>query len=359
MSLSLVVLGLSITSSWGNGHATTYRGLLRALSERGHRTHFLERDRPWYAENRDLASPPYCETSLYHSPEELVDRFGSEIAEADVVMIGSYVPDGVPVAEWVLRVAHGLVAFYDIDTPVTLAKLGSGEEVYLARRHVPRFDLYLSFSGGPSLRRLETKYGARRTRPLYCAVDPEAYRPLELEERWLLGYLGTYSLDRQAALEALLIESARRLPAERFAVAGAQYPDGLAWPANVERIQHIPPSEHPWFYGSQRFTLNVTRREMVRAGWSPSVRLFEAAACAVPVVSDWWEGLDTFFHPGSEILVAREIREATELLRDVTWEQGRGMGERARRRVLAEHTPERRAEELERYLDEARRARVA
>ena len=151
---------------------------------------------------------------------------------------------------------------------------------------------------------LESRYGAPMARALYCSVDATVYRPADVPMRWHLGYLGTYSEDRQPALERLLLEPARRAPSLRFVVAGPQYPETIAWPENVERIAHLGPGEHVEFYSSLGATLNVTRADMVRAGWSPSVRLFEAAACAIPIVSDAWPGLSALFAPGREIIVA-------------------------------------------------------
>jgi spore maturation protein CgeB len=357
--MRMVFLGLSITSSWGNGHATTYRALLGALRRRGHDVRFLERDVPWYAANRDLPEAEASFVELYGSVEELRDRFAEDVRDADVVVVGSYVPDGVAVGEWVTETARGTTAFYDIDTPVTLAKLERGDLEYLAPHLVPRYDLYLSFTGGPTLRRIERELGAPRARALYCAVDPERHVPAQAERRFELGYLGTYSDDRQPALERLLLEPARRLPEARFAVAGPQYPPGLDWPPNVGRIEHLAPADHAGFYAAQGFTLNVTRAAMARAGWSPSVRLFEAAACGVPAISDPWPGLDELFRPGLEILVARGAGDVVRYLRETDEEERRALGERARRRVLAEHTAERRAEELEAHVAELAGARAA
>lgn len=345
--MKIVFLGLSITSSWGNGHATNYRALVRELSRRGHDVLFCERDVPWYAAQRDLPEPPWGRTSLYGSLEELAERHGEDVAGADLLVVGSYVPEGVAVAEWALDLAAGATAFYDIDTPVTLGKLRRGDREYLTPELVGRFDLYLSFTGGPTLEVLERDFGARRAVAFYCLVDPDAYRPVDAPTRWDLGYLGTYSDDRQPALERLLIEPARRLPEASFAVAGPQYPESIDWPANVERIEHVPPGEHPAFYAAQRFTLNVTRAEMRAAGWSPSVRLFEAAACAVPVISDRWPGLDSIFAIGEEILVADSAAEATAFLGTIGEAERLEIAARARRRVLAEHTAERRCERLE------------
>jgi methyltransferase (TIGR04290 family) len=353
--LDVVVLGLSITSSWGNGHATNYRALLRELHQRGHRVLFLERDVPWYATHRDLPDPSYCRTRLYASVEELRERFREAVRRADVVMVGSYVPDGVEVGRWVQEEAHGVTAFYDIDTPVTLEKLEAGDHQYLAPELVPGYDLYLSFTSGPTLSVLEDRWGSPDARPFHCLVDPERYHPLDEPERWLLGYMGTYSQDRQPTVESHLLAQARGRMDDAFVVAGPGYPDSVAWPPNVQRVEHLPPDAHPSFYNAQRFTLNATRRAMAEAGWAPGVRLFEAAACGVPVVSDRWRGIEEFFEPGTEILLADSGAEVAHLLDTVSPERAREIGDAARRRVLAEHTPDRRADQLERYVGEVRR----
>ncbi len=353
--MTLVMLGLSITSSWGNGHATTYRGLVRELVAQGHDVLFLERDVPWYASQRDLPNPPYGRTELYASLDDLKERFTKEIRGGDAVIVGSYVPEGVAVGEWVVATARGATAFYDIDTPVTLAKLARGDFEYITPGLIARYDRYLSFSGGPTLRRLEEEFGSPRAVPLYCSFDPDLYYPEEAETKWDLGYMGTYSDDRQPTLDALLVESALARPQGRFCVAGPQYPATIRWPANVERIEHLPPAGHRAWYNAQRFTLNVTRDDMIRAGHSPSVRLFEAAACGTPIVSDWWEGLDTVFEIGKEILVARSTEEALRILDETSEDERCAMGERARQRVLREHTAAQRARELVDYLADAPR----
>jgi spore maturation protein CgeB len=357
--VKLVVLGLSLSSSWGNGHATTYRALLRAFAERGHEVLFLERDVPWYAAHRDFSSGGGVRLELYGSLEELRRRWRREVAAADAVIVGSYVPEGVEVGRWAQATARGVTAFYDIDTPVTLAKLAAGDEEYLSPRLIPGYDLYLSFTGGPTLRRIERRYGAPAARALYCSVDAEAYRPLAGPLRWDLSYLGTYSADRQPTLERLLLEPARRAPHLKFCVAGPQYPDDIAWPANVERIDHVAPADHPAFYAASRYTLNVTRADMIAAGYSPSVRLFEAAACATPIISDAWEGLSTLLEPGREILLAATGNEVLEALGSTDEPARRAVAAAARRRILAEHTAVHRAAELELHLREAMAARAA
>ena len=352
--LKLVFMGLSITSSWGNGHATIYRGLVRALAQRGHDVLFLERDMPWYADNRDLPAPPHGQTELYTSVDELKQRFHQHVRDADAVIVGSYVPDGVDVGRWVTDTARGVTAFYDIDTPVTLARLNVGDCPYIARDLIPAYAIYLSFTGGPVLTRLEREFASPMARPFYCCVDPEAYPPLPGEPiQWDLGYMGTCSSDRMAKLESLLLGPAHRWPQGRFVVAGPQYPTDYDWPVNVERIDHLPPPAHARFYAGQRFTLNLTRADMIQAGYAPSVRLFEAAACGVPVISDNWPGLDAFFEPGREILVAHSADDTLEHLRSIPEDERRAIGQRARDRVLAAHTTLHRAVELEQHLNEA------
>jgi spore maturation protein CgeB len=349
----IVVLGLSITSSWGNGHATTYRSLLRGLAALGRRTLFLERDVSWYAANRDAPHPAGATTRVYESFEDLTSRFEREVAEAELVIVGSYVPEGGRVGEWVTSIAKGITAFYDIDTPVTLSHLADNSCEYLTPALIPRYHLYLSFTGGPVLRILESRYGSRMARELYCSVDTNAYCPEPRERRWDLGYLGTYSEDRQGPLGHLLCEPASAWREGRFAVAGPMYPDGIDWPSNVERTIHLAPDLHPGFYASQRFTLNLTRAAMKTAGYSPSVRLFEAGACGVPIVSDWWDGLDSLFEPGREILISSCADDTLRYLRDLPEGDRLALGAAARARILAAHTPAHRAQQLESYLKEA------
>lgn len=355
--LDIAILGLSITSSWGRGHATTYSGLVRALVERGHAVLFLERDVPCSAAPRDVPTLPYGRTELYTSLEDLQDRFTTAVQHADVVVVGSYVPEGAAVGAWVVQTATGVTAFYDLDTPVTLAKLRRGDYAYLCPALIPRYALYLSFTGGPILKHIELHYGAAMARPLYCSVDPLCYCPEAADQQYDLGYMGIYSADRQAALDALLLEPAQHWPQGRFVVAGPQYPAAISWPDNVERIDHVPSTAHRGFYNAQRFTMNITRAEMRQTGFAPSVRLFEAAACATPIISDYWPGLETFFTLGSELLVSRSSAETLHHLREFSPEARGALGTRARERVLAEHTAAHRAESLEAYVLEARATR--
>lgn len=349
--LDILIIGLTITSSWGNGHATTFRSLVKELSRRGHKVTFLEHDKPWYASQRDLPHPPYCQTHLYSTVAALKEQFEPMVKAADVVMVGSYVPEGIAVGQWVNKTAGGVRAFYDIDTPVTLAQVAKGSCDYLNKELIQEYNLYLSFSGGTVLDYLEQEVGAQQALPLYCSVDPELYYPEAHEERvYDLGYMGTYSDDRQPPLEKLMLEAARQWPEGTFIVAGPQYPTRIRWPENVERLEHLPPAQHRRFYNQQRFTQNITRADMIRMGYSPSVRLFEAAACGTPIISDYWKGLDSFFTFGEEILVSYSDEDTLRFIKDMPEADRQEMGRKAREKVLRLHTAARRAEELESYV---------
>jgi len=347
--MKITFFGLAITSSWGNGHATTYRALAQALHARGHEVVFYEKDLEWYASNRDMPEPPFCKTRIYSDWNKILPQIRRDLRESDVAVVGSYVPDGVRCIDEVLASGTAVKAFYDIDTPITVEQLRQhGQTEYLKAEQIPGFDIYFSFTGGPALTELEKRFGARRALPLYCSVDASRYKPLAIDPALAcdMSYMGTYAPDRQPKLEAILNESARQAPEMRFIVAGPQYPEPILWPKNVRRIMHLEPKYHPLLYSSSRLTLNLTRRDMVMAGHSPSVRLFEAAACGAAIVSDNWPGLEGFFEHGREILLAASAEEVLEFLRLPDMELRR-IGEAARARVLAEHASGRRAEQFE------------
>src|SRR5262249_37436140 len=304
--MKIVIFGLSITSSWGNGHATTFRALCKALRQRGHTIVFFERDQEWYRKNRDLPEPSYCRVEIFQDWKQILPRVRAHLHDADMAIVGSYFQDGIAALNEVIESNVSIKSFYDIDTPITLNHLQTaGAADYLLARQIADLDIYFSFTGGPLLGELCTKFGAVSAVPLYCSVDPEKHRGLatRIDFKWEVSYMGTYAPDRQAKLEEFLCRPAGQLPSQRFIVAGPQYPPSIAWPANVDRVMHLSPRYHADFYCSSRLTLNVTRREMVIVGYSPSVRLFEAAACGAAIVSDNWPGLQTFFSPGQEILL--------------------------------------------------------
>ena len=354
--MKIVVFGLTISSSWGNGHATLWRGLCRALAIRGHRVVFFEHDVPYYAMNRDFFDVPGGELVLYAAWDDIRRRAAREVAEADVAMVTSYCPHGIKATDLVAEAPRAVRVFYDLDTPVTLSRISRGEATtYIGPRGLKDFDLVLSYTGGAALDHLRAQLGARHVAPLYGHVDPTVHRPVAVADRFVsdLSYLGTYAADRQAALEAFFVEPAQQRPELRFLIGGAQYPQNFPWTENIFFVRHLPPPEHPAFFASSRLTLNVTRQAMAEMGWCPSGRLFEAAACGCPILSDTWQGLDAFFTPGSEILVARTTEDAVAAL-DLSDASLKRIARDARERVLAEHTSDTRAQVLETAIESAR-----
>lgn len=357
--MRICIFGLTVSSSWGNGHATLWRGLLRALSADGHEVTFFEKDVPWYASHRDDSSPEGCRLELYVDWEEVAPRARAAIARSDVAMVTSYCPDALAASEEILGQRRALRVFYDLDTPVTLDRLRAGERVeYVGSQGLGRFDLVLSYTGGRALDALRERLGAREVAPLYGSVDPERHRPAPPQPQYEadLSYMGTFAADRQQTLEALMLAPARLLPDKRFLIAGAQYPADFPWGPNIFFVRHLPPGEHPAFFASCALTLNVTRRAMAQMGDCPSGRLFEAAACGATLLSDHWDGIERFFEPGTELLLARRTEEAVEAL-SISPAERKRIAEAARRRVLRQHTNVHRARELVDLLQTAGRRR--
>lgn len=349
--MKLVIFGLSVSSSWGNGHAVLWRALIRSLAARGHRVTFFERDVPYYAENRDLTELDGASLVLYRDWGETASYARRQLGEADAAIVTSYCPDALVAADLVFS-SHAVRVFYDLDSPVTLARLSAGEQVaYIGADGLVGFDLVLSYAGGIALTALRQRLGAARVAPLYGSVDPDCYRPVPSPEgpRAALSYLGTYAEDRQSQLRQLFLEPARRLPQQRFVIGGALYPPDFPWRPNIFFERHVSPPQHPGFYAAARSTLNITRAAMAACGWCPSGRLFEAAACATPILSDWWEGLKEFFVPGREILVVESAEDVLNVL-ELSDRELSMIGTAARERALKDHTADCRATELMRLL---------
>jgi spore maturation protein CgeB len=351
--MKIVIYGLAITSSWGNGHATTYRSLCKALARRGHQIHFVEKNMEWFRDNRDMPRPEFCKVHLYTDWADGERSLVRLSKDADAIVIGSYFPDAIAATDGLIEAGYGPMIFYDIDTPITIAKLrAEGRSEYIDAARIPQFAAYLSFTGGPVLREIEEKFGSPCAVPFYCSVDPELYRPKPVDREFecALSYLGTHAKDRQPKLMKLLNETAALMPQSRFIVAGAQYPIDSPWAKNVERIIHISPPDHPSFYSSSNLTLNLTRDEMVAAGYSPSVRLFEASACGAAIVSDYWKGLEQFLTPNDEVLLPNDAYEVAQIIRDMPAAERTRIGLNARERILSEHTSAHRAIQFEQIV---------
>ena len=350
--MKLIIFGLTISSSWGNGHATLWRGLVRELTRRGHYIVFFEKDVPYYAAHRDFTEIEGGELLLYSDFRDALARARRHLDDTDVAMVTSYCPDGVAATELVLNSGHSTRVFYDMDTPVTLEELRAGHTVsYIKGGGLGEFDLVLSFTGGLALSELQSRLNARYVAPLYGSVDPDIHCPVAPDPRYAcdLSYLGTYAHDRQYFLDLLFLEPARRLTNKRFVIGGSLYPPDFPWLPNTFYLRHVAPAQHPSFYCSSRLTLNVTRAPMVQMGYCPSGRLFEAAACGAPILSDIWEGLDEFFTPGEEIILARSTEDAISAIELSDTELAR-FSRAARERVLSSHTAKQRAIELENLL---------
>jgi len=352
--VKITVFGLTISSSWGNGHATPYRAIIRALHRMGHQVHFFEKDVSYYSSRRDFETCDYCRLTLYPEWRQVRKMALQTAGESDVVITASYLPEGQRISDEVLNLARPLRVFYDLDTPITLKNLQEGEVEYLRRDQIPEFDLVLSFTGGKVLEELERDYGARIAQPLYGCIDPDLYARAHASPEFAcdLSYMGTYAPDRQDKLDELLLEPARRHPEKQFLLAGSLYPWQWQWPENVRRIDHVSPHLHPAFYSSSRITLNLTRQEMARNGWCPSGRFFEAAACGTPLISDWWEGLDWFFDARRDIQVVATAEHVENALNMDDGEL-RALAAHARQRTLNDHTGQVRARQLLQYFEDA------
>lgn len=354
--MKIVVLGLTYSSSWGNGHATLWRGLASALAKRGVRLVFFEKNTDYYARNRDCIDIPNGNLVLYDEIANVRDRLQQELTEADAAVLTSFCPDAQIGARAILDHCRGVKVFYDLDTPVTLGALERGEHVaYLPRVGLAAFDLVLSYTGGRALEALGQGLGARNVRALYGHADPAVHHrvPEVFRFRADLSYIGTYAADRQAKLEHLLIKPARQRADLWFVIAGAQYPASFPWQQNIAFVRHLPPDEHSAFYSSSRLTLNITRADMAANGYCPSGRIFEAAACGTPILSDSWDGLSDFFLPGEEILLAFSTSDVLAALSRAPDDLA-AIGEAARARVLAQHTSLHRANQLLSFIAEAR-----
>jgi spore maturation protein CgeB len=345
--MRLVIFGLAVSSSWGNGHATIWRGLCKALAQKGHSVTFFEKDAPYYRTHRDLIAPEGYKLEIYPSWGEVETQAAAAVCSADCAIVTSYCPDAGVASNLTLD-CQTCSIFYDLDTPVTLDVLSrEGKVDYIPEFGLEPFDLVLSYTGGRALEELQKRLGARRVAPLYGSVDPAIHKRVKSESQFAsdFSYLGTYAADRQSQIEELFLKPATRLPGQRFCIAGALYPQDFPWSENICFVRHLPPPQHPAFYSSSRLTLNVTRAAMSEMGYCPSARLFEAAACGTPLVSDWWEGLDKFFEPGREILIAQSSGEALEAIA-LNDDELTKLARASQERTLAQHTADSRAIEL-------------
>ncbi|MBX3221469.1 MAG: glycosyltransferase [Labilithrix sp.] len=345
--MRLVVFGLSVTSARDNAHATFWRGVLRALAADGHEVVFFERDTPFFAGHRDLVAPDGYEVVVYPSWSGVLPRARRAVSRADVAIVTSGQADAAAATELVVAAGHTRI-FYDLDAPVTFQRLDRGELVsWLPPGGFGELDLVLSVTGGAALERFRRELGARRVAPLFACVDADAFRPPSprREPVYDLSYLATSALDGLSGVESLLFGVAERAPERRLLVGGVAYAEDRQPSPNLDVVPRVPPAERPAFYGRSRLTLDGTAAATASSGFCPSPRLFEAAACGVPIISDGWHGIESFFAPGDEILVAAGADDVLAML-ELSPEALGALARGARERVLAEHTAVHRAREL-------------
>ena len=348
--------GLTLSSSGGNGHATPLRAIVRALARLGNQVTFFEKDVSYYAQHRDLASPEFCTLRFYDDWLNVRREALAAARESDVIVTTSFLPDGAAVLDELLPVAGPLRVYYDLDAPVTLSRWERGEAVdYIMPEQLGEFDLVLSFTGERTLTELD-RYGVQQRAAIYGCVDPDVHFRTKTSDRFAseFSYMGTYSPDRQHKLDALFFDAARKFPERKFLVVGSLFPDGLDWPQNVWYQPHLAPGDHPAFYSSSRATLNITRGEMAAYGHCPSGRFFEAAACGTPLITDHFPGLEEFFDPYSEVIVARETNDVVFALQLPDFDLQR-IAAAARERTLDQHTGTVRARQMLAAFENARR----
>jgi spore maturation protein CgeB len=351
--MRIAFFGSSLVSAYWNGAATYYRGIIRALATRGHRITFFEPDAYERQRHRDMADPDWCRVVVYPADERGVSRALTCARGADLCIKASGV--GVfdehiacAVAERAGGTAH--TVFWDVDAPATLDAIAAEPRHHL-RTLIPRFDLVLTYGGGPPVVEAYRALGAKSCVPIYNALDPETHFPVAPDPRFAadVGFLGNRLPDRERRVGDFFLEPARRLPASSFLLGGSGWESG-GLPANVRALGHVYTADHNAFNSTVRMVLNVNRSSMARYGFSPPTRVFEAAGAAACVVTDAWEGIDQFLEPGREVLVARDGQEVAALVTEVHPASARAIGAAGRRRILAEHTYERRAAELDAIL---------
>lgn len=341
---------MSVSSSWGNGHATLLRGLARALVKRQYRIVFFEKDTPYYQNTRDYYGEKDVEVCIYSSWEMIKEKASVTVNDSDVALVTSYCPDGNDASSCVINSRCKIKLFYDLDTPVTINTVLNGTiPFYLPNRGLSEFDAVLSYTGGTALEIQKTLFNAKKTFPLYGSVDPSIHYQRHSTTEYILSYLGTYSSDRHLSFLRFFLEPARGLSQLKFLLGGSMYPSIIDWPENVTCIEHITPEKHPDFYSSGSFTLNITRSVMAEMGYCPSGRLFEAAACEVPIISDYWIGIEDFFDCSNEIIVVDSTHSAIDRL-SMPLDKRQKIAKAAKEKVLSNHTNDNRADDFIKIL---------
>jgi len=342
------MIGKSILSSIRYPQADLYRGLVGELAQRGHRTVFLECERPDEKWQRDMLRTPYCDVWTYATTDSLLDEYTPAIEAADIVILGSAVPEAHRIAAWIADKARGVKVYYDTDLARTLASLSNNnsDKECVSCSTVPIFDLYLSTTGGSALDQLMQEYGCRFAKPLYESIDPYFFYRTDVHKQYDLGFIGNFKPERDQHLEELLLQPARHTPNRRFVLAGDHYPPDVDWPDNLTYLEHLPETNHVDFYNRQHCSLVLAREDRRALGFTPSKRLLAAAACGVPILTHHWEGIEQFFEPQREVFLVEDCHQVLDVLYQSNEIDRRRVGDFARERVLAQHTTAHRTDQL-------------
>lgn len=356
--MKIAFYGSSILSAYWNGAATYYRGMLRALAEKGYDITFYEPDVYDRQKNRDIDPPDWCRVVVYDGTVEALKQVAAEAAKADIVIKASGVGfEDDLLLEEVLRHAapHALRIFWDVDAPATLAELRANAGHPL-RKALETIDLVLTYGGGDPVINAYREMGAHDCIPIYNALDPHTHHPVEANPRFFgdLGFLGNRLPDREARVEEFFLAPASRMPEQRFVLGGSGWGD-KPMSSNVNYLGHVGTADHNAFNISAKAVLNISRSSMAETGFSPATRVFEAAGASACLITDYWEGIPLFLAPDDEVLVARDGQDVAEILSGLTLERARQIGAAAMDRVLREHTYTHRAEEADRVFRSAAR----
>lgn len=351
--MKIAFYGSSLVSSYWNGAATYYRGLLRDLHARGHDITFYEPDAFDRQQHRDIEAPPYARSVVYPATVEAVRRVLSEAAAADVVVKanGVGVFDDELLAGVIANAApHAITIFWDVDAAATLDEMRSAPD-HAVTKALPDLDLVLTYGGGPPVIDAYAAFGATRCVPIYNALDPTTHHPVSADPRFTadLAFLGNRLPDREARVEEFFLRPASALPERGFLIGGNGW-ETRDMPANVRHLGHVYSAEHNAFNATPLAVLNVARDSMAHIGFSPATRVFEAAGAAACLITDAWEGIEQFLRPDTEVLVARDGRDVADHLAALTPTRARAIGEAALSRVLAEHTYTLRGAEVDAIL---------
>lgn len=349
----IAFFGSSLVSAYWNGAATYYRGIIRALSDRGHRVTFYEPDIYDRQSHRDIADPPWAKVVVYRKEDVYAALEAARGADVIVKASGVGVHDELLEREVLsLRRPDNLVAFWDVDAPATLERVAN-DPTDVFRALIPRYDLVLTYGGGAAVIRDYRALGARDCVPVYNALDPRTHHPVRPDARFagLLGFLGNRLPDREARVREFFFEPARRLHPQIFLLGGNGWDEGADAPANVRRLGHLYSTDHNAFNCTPRAVININRDSMARTGFSPPTRVFEAAGAGACLIMDAWEGVELFLEPDREVLVAHDGGEVATHLAGLDEHAAQRIGQAALRRVLAHHTYARRALEVEAVLE--------